>query len=781
MISVFKREFKSFFCGFIGYSFVGIFALCYLTIRMMYNYMLLYENIYGFMNQEYILALLPVAAVLATPLLTFTMYEEERNKNVFSFLRSLPLSVKDIFLGKLLSRLALLGAACIGLTLIDLFLGFYSASSIITVAYSALSYFLVCAVILFLNIFLATAIKNKFLSLGVGYGIGIVLAFFTFIRYMGGHVFFNIIEPLSFLGTYASAVFGVADLSYLFLWVSLGGSFAFLSYLCFKKEMGHTDSLNKQKKKRISLSVTATIIASVVLFNVAVQFLPDYIRRFDITSAKSYTLSDSTKDYFSSLDEKVNIYVLDVDGSDMRYEYWLKRLDEASDNISVRWSSLEAEGERLATMGVELSEPSPYLLIVEGEKRSIAMGYSDLIIYRTDNSTIASYIGTNEMTASQYNSVLTTLAQYAYSSDQYASQYAEMLEVLVYDVEKYFIAESYLCKMVEYVTVDILPARYALTGHGEAVLSKTEMGYYLSDGVGMVYSDLDLSASGAIPEDAVSIMVINPKTDITKVEADILINYLNGGGQMTFFTTEANLDMPNLMSVMSAYGLTAERGAVSEIVEVEVETKNETETEAQTDTDNSSEDSTKAEITTVKELRTDVAVNVNLDHKATAQLKSVGVEISPTVSGGNSIIINNKDGFKLTPILTTSDNAYIGDNTEDLGPRALSAVSEKIGGGTLLWFTGADSYARSLLSKEEANNAEIITPLYSNIYVIISSLALAPVTYESSVIVPAAKYYGERLMSVTETSYVLYTAVIIALVVIMSVFGIIFWYKRKKA
>ena len=746
---------------------------------MMYNYMLLYENIYGFMNQEYVLALLPVAAVFATPLLTFTMYEEERKKNVFSFLRSLPLSVKDIFLGKLLSRLALLGAVCIGLTVIDAFLGFYSTSSIITVAYSAVSYFLVCAVILFLNIFLATAFKNKLLSVGVGYGIGIVLAFFTFIRYMGGHAFFNIIEPTAFLGTYASAAFGVVDLSYIFLWLSLGGLFTFLSYRCFKKEIGHTDSLNNQKKKQSSLSVAAIIVASVVLFNVALQFLPDYVRRLDITSAKSYTLSDSTKDYFSSLDEKVNIYVLDVDGSDIRYEYWLKRLDGASDNISVRWSSLEAEAERLAAMGVALSEPSPYLLIVEGEKRSIAMGYSDLIIYRTNNSTIASYIGTNEMTASQYNSVLTTLAQYAYSSDQYASQYAEMLEALVYDVEKYFSAESYLCKMIEYVTVDILPARYSLTGHGETALSKTEMGYYLSDGVGMVHSDLDLSVSGGIPEDAVSIMVVAPKTDITKAESDILIDYLNGGGQMTFFTTEANLDMPNLMSVMSAYGLTAEKGAVGEIVEVEVETQNEAETDA--DTENNSEDGSDGEATTVKEFRTEVAVNVNLDHKATAQLKSAGVEISPTVSGGNSIIINNKDGFKLTPILTTSDKAYIGDDTENLGPRALSAVSEKIGGGTLLWFTGADSFARSLLSKEEANNAEIITPLYSNIYVVISSLALAPVTYESSVTVPTAKYYGERLMSVTETSYVLYTAVIIALVVIMSVFGVIFWYKRKKA
>ena len=102
MLSVFKREIKALFCGYKAYSFIAIFALCYLAVRMMYSYMLLYENIYGFLNQEYILALLPGAFALAVPLITFSMYDDERKKNVFYFLRSLPISDSEIFWGKYL-------------------------------------------------------------------------------------------------------------------------------------------------------------------------------------------------------------------------------------------------------------------------------------------------------------------------------------------------------------------------------------------------------------------------------------------------------------------------------------------------------------------------------------------------------------------------------------------------------------------------------------------------------------------------------------------------------
>lgn len=512
--------------------------------------------------------------------------------------------------------------------------------------------------------------------------------------------------------------------------------------------------------KTKSVIVISVMIALTVLLNVGLQFLPEAIKAFDITDNKSYTLSDTSKDYFSSLDEKVTLYVLDANGTDIKYEHWLDRVGSSFKNIDVKWTTYDKVSDKLTALGVKLESASPYLLLVESEKRSMVAGYSDLISYRTNNSNLISLIQKSEMTAEEYNYWLTMVAQYANSTSEQAAQYVQVLQMLVYDVEKYFNAEPYLCKLVEYVTVDIIPARYTLTGHGETELNKTEMGYMISNSLGLYHNELDISGDKKIPDDAVSILIINPTSDISAKEANKLISFLNEGKQITFFTSEANLDMPNLMSVIRAYGLDADKGAVGEAVEAKAET-----------------DKTETEII----YRQEVSVNVNTDHKATESLKGLVEKISPVVKKGNSITYNNKDGFKLTPILTTSQKAYIGENTSDLGSLSVAAVSEKTGGGTLLWFTGAESFTRTILSKDEANNTEIAMPLYSNIYVVSSSMALAPTTYESTVTVPEGKYYGERLMSVTETSYVLYAVVIIVLVVATSVVGVIFWYKRKKA
>lgn len=236
MFSIFNREFKSLFCGYRAYSFTAIFAICYLAIRMIYNYTLLYDKVLGLLNQEYILALLPAAFALAAPVITFSIYEEERKKNVFSFLRSLPLSGSDIFWGKYLSRFALFGVVYLCLILIDILLGFYSGAPVFTVIYSAISYVIICAAILSLNIFFASVFKNKFVALGVGYGVSAILIALTFIRYIGSHTLLKILEPISVFGTYSSSVFGVVDVSYLFLWISFGGLFTYLSFSLIKKE-----------------------------------------------------------------------------------------------------------------------------------------------------------------------------------------------------------------------------------------------------------------------------------------------------------------------------------------------------------------------------------------------------------------------------------------------------------------------------------------------------------------------------------------------------------------
>ena len=237
MFSVFKREFRSLFCGYRAYAFTAVFAIGYLAIRMIYNYMLLYDNIYGFMNHEYILMLLPASFALAAPIITFSMYDNERKKDVFSFIRALPLTDKGVFFGKYLSRLALFGVVYLALTVIDAILGFYSGAPILTVLFSAASYILICNCVLAVNVFLASVIKNKYVSLGVGYGVMAALTTLTLTRYSMLRILNIIVTPISLFGTYTSSVFGMVDIAYLFLWLSVSALFICLAYIFIRKEI----------------------------------------------------------------------------------------------------------------------------------------------------------------------------------------------------------------------------------------------------------------------------------------------------------------------------------------------------------------------------------------------------------------------------------------------------------------------------------------------------------------------------------------------------------------
>ena len=288
--------------------------------------------------------------------------------------------------------------------------------------------------------------------------------------------------------------------------------------------------MNEKNIKISSIKlIVVIVIAAAVVLNVAAQLIPETLRRFDVTASDSYTLSESAREYLSSIDEKVTLYVIEADGSDIKYEYLLRRIDASCKNIDVKWTSAKGAEPQLKALGLTAEVVMPYLVIAESEKRSMVIAHAELMTYKTDNSTVASFIGKDTMTLQEYEYITQMLASQIQAGSEYASQYSSMLEALIYDIDMYFNAEAYICRIVEYVLVDIIPARYTLTGHGEKVLGELEMGYYLAESVGLRYNTLDLTSGAPIPKDAVSIVVLDPKTDISKAEADMLIEYLDRG------------------------------------------------------------------------------------------------------------------------------------------------------------------------------------------------------------------------------------------------------------
>ena len=128
-----------------------------------------------------------------------------------------------------------------------------------------------------------------------------------------------------------------------------------------------------------------------------------------------------------------------------------------------------------------------------------------------------------------------------------------------------FAAESCITSALDYVTTDILPKVYTLTGHGEMTLSDTYKKYITEKS--MELNELNLVSLSAVPDDCDSVLICTPEKDITADEATKLLDYLKKGGTLmyiSYFGYTAETAHTNLNTVLEYYGMTANKGYVVE-------------------------------------------------------------------------------------------------------------------------------------------------------------------------------------------------------------------------
>ncbi len=232
MITIFKKEIKTLFTGFWGYSFVALFALVVVAIRMIYHYLTMYERVLGYINTEYVLTFLPIALTVSAPLLVFGLFSEERKSGVKEFMKSLPFSTLDIFFGKILAVYAAFGMTYAAIVVVSWVLGFYKNGFIWAIP----AFLLVGIALLSVNIFVSAVTENKFIGLGINYGISVLVSLYCVFRGDMPKILENILEPISIIGAYDSSVYGILDIASIVLWVSLTVAFSVLTFLFFKKE-----------------------------------------------------------------------------------------------------------------------------------------------------------------------------------------------------------------------------------------------------------------------------------------------------------------------------------------------------------------------------------------------------------------------------------------------------------------------------------------------------------------------------------------------------------------
>lgn len=271
-----------------------------------------------------------------------------------------------------------------------------------------------------------------------------------------------------------------------------------------------------------TVAVSLVAIAVVVLLNVLIAQLPGRYTQWDVTQEGLFTLSEQTEQIVSSLEEDVTIYLVAETGSeDTTILELLERYESLSPHVKVIKRDPVLYPAFLSQFTDSPDDVAANSLVVESARRATLIDNADIYI-----NTYSYYY------------------YYQYLSD---SQFA---------------GESALTTAIDYVTTDHLPTIYQLTGHGELPLNESLIA--LIDGDNMELKDLSLLAEEAVPEEADCVIISAPTVDLSADEAQMLADYLDDGGSLLLLSDFVVTEFPNLLSVMSDYGMEPEPGLILE-------------------------------------------------------------------------------------------------------------------------------------------------------------------------------------------------------------------------
>ncbi len=288
--------------------------------------------------------------------------------------------------------------------------------------------------------------------------------------------------------------------------------------------------MEKQKKKKLDLSgAFAFILAILVLvifipINLIVSY---YDKGFDMTPSKKYTLDDKTVKLINdNADKEIELYFL--------YELEDLRTSKRNDLLPLYHTLNQLkEFDNIKFTSFDPNENATLTKSLDPEG-VIAPEMGDIII--------------------RCNGITKKVSQYkVFQQDaQGINEYA---------------GEQLIDSAIATCVSGSLPTVYFLTGHGEKTI-ENDFSFFVSKIKANDYAveELDLDKEGAVPSNAKIIYLAGPQQDITAKEKDLLLEYADNGGSLSFLLDPCDTEgrFYNIEAVMEYFGLILDYNIVTE-------------------------------------------------------------------------------------------------------------------------------------------------------------------------------------------------------------------------
>ena len=265
-------------------------------------------------------------------------------------------------------------------------------------------------------------------------------------------------------------------------------------------------------------TTTLILVALVIASYIGVNWLVTQIKieDFDFTTKKLYSLSDETKDKLKSLDKEVTIQLINMSLYPYVIEY-ADKYEKISDKIIIeKIDNLSSRVDLQTKYGVKST--AELIVVKNGDKEKILT---------TDNLFTYDY--------SAYKQIDTT--EEAITNAIIEVTIEEKPHVYVLEANTYYDAEQSLG----------IIANSLINEANEVKL-------------------LDILTTGNVPENCDCLILTTMKQDLSELERDKILEYINNGGKILALTSQnfMTVDTPNLNKVFEQYGISIERGIVFE-------------------------------------------------------------------------------------------------------------------------------------------------------------------------------------------------------------------------
>lgn len=519
MFAILKREIKSYFQNVIGWLFVGAILAVYGIFFFAYNLQQGYPYVaYPLSNIDFIL-------LIAVPILSMRCLAEERKTKVDQLLLTAPVSVGKVVLAKYLALVVVFSLAVGIISLSPFILSLFGTVPIGESFVAILGFWLMGCSFLAIGLFISAITESQviaavlsFVVLFLGYMMDAILSLFA-----EESVLKQILAWLDTYSPFEQFLNGCLNLSSVFYYVALSAFMVFLAAQAIQKRRWSV-SKNTISTSVFSTTTIAIALALVIVGNLVVGSLPITLTEIDCTYQKMYELTENTEEFLDDLEEDITIYVLNAEASkDAQIDKTLEHYKALSKHIKVEYVDPTVNPNFYQTYTE--TYPTQNSVIVVGPQRSKVIDYYDL--YEVE-----------------------------YEMDYYS--YSYNTTVTGYD------AEGQITSAIEYVTMDSeeLAVVYQITGHGEATLDSAFTDVLEKANIRL--ETLELFNETAVPEDAQVVIIHAPSTDYNQADAQKVIDYIKGGGNVIITCNYGYPNLENFDSILQAFGMDWVDGVVAE-------------------------------------------------------------------------------------------------------------------------------------------------------------------------------------------------------------------------